>query len=187
MSEFVNTTDIIGADELASRLIQGTLTEFCDNRVKIIGSYSFGYCSALERISCPAATTIRNYPFESCGNLVECSFPSVTQAENGCFQGCSSLRIIDLPAVKTIYGYAAFRYCSSLVAVILRNTTTVCTLKETGETFSGAGSARIYVPASLLDAYRGATNWSVFADRFRALEDYTVDGTVTGELDESKI
>jgi hypothetical protein len=31
------------------------------------------------------------------------------------------------------------------------------------------------------------TNWTTFSAQFRALEDYTVDGTTTGELDESKI
>lgn len=45
----------------------------------------------------------------------------------------------------------------------------------------------IYVPAALIDSYKAATNWSAYANQFRALEDYTVDGTITGELDESKI
>ena len=55
------------------------------------------------------------------------------------------------------------------------------------------GTGYIYVPKALLsddDAtkdYRRATNWSTYADQFRALEDYTVDGTITGELDPSKI
>jgi hypothetical protein len=39
----------------------------------------------------------------------------------------------------------------------------------------------------LVDEYKAATNWSTYAGRIRALEDYTVDGTITGELDESKI
>ena len=32
-----------------------------------------------------------------------------------------------------------------------------------------------------------ASIWSTYASQIRALEDYTVDGTVTGELDPSKI
>lgn len=39
----------------------------------------------------------------------------------------------------------------------------------------------------LVDTYKADTNWSTYAAQFRALEDYTVDGTITGELDESKI
>lgn len=46
----------------------------------------------------------------------------------------------------------------------------------------------IYIPRALVgDIYKYAANWSVFAAQFRSLEDYTVDGTITGELDESKI
>lgn len=50
-----------------------------------------------------------------------------------------------------------------------------------------SGTGYIYVPRALVDTYKAATNWSTIADQFRALEDYTVDGTITGELDESKI
>jgi hypothetical protein len=49
------------------------------------------------------------------------------------------------------------------------------------------GKGYIYVPRTLVNSYKTATNWSVYANQFRALEDYTVDGTITGELDESKI
>jgi hypothetical protein len=50
-----------------------------------------------------------------------------------------------------------------------------------------SGTGYIYVPAALIDSYKTETNWSAFAAQYRALEDYTVDGTVTGEMDESKI
>ena len=49
------------------------------------------------------------------------------------------------------------------------------------------GEGYIYVPRALVDSYKVATNWSSWATQFRALEDYTVDGTTTGELDETKI
>ena len=41
--------------------------------------------------------------------------------------------------------------------------------------------------AALVDSYKAATNWSTYADQIRALEDYTVDGTTTGALDETKV
>ena len=47
--------------------------------------------------------------------------------------------------------------------------------------------AYIYVPRALVEDYKVATNWSAYADQFRALEDYTVDGTISGDLDETKI
>ena len=50
-----------------------------------------------------------------------------------------------------------------------------------------SGAGYIYVPAALVDSYKVATNWSTYAAQFRALEDYTVDGTTMGELDPNKI
>jgi hypothetical protein len=58
---------------------------------------------------------------------------------------------------------------------------------------NGDKDGYFYVPRALLsddDAtkdYRRATNWSTYASQFRALEDYTVDGTITGALDPTKI
>ena len=81
------------------------------------------------------------------------------------------------------------------MAIILRSET-MATLKNT-DAFSMtpiiSGTCYIYVPRALLSDtdstkdYRQASNWSTYAAQFRALEDYTVDGTTTGALDESKI
>ena len=79
---------------------------------------------------------------------------------------------------------------TSLTAVILRNPTALCSLSRV-EAFDGTpiaqGTGYIYVPRALLEDYQGATNWSAFAAQVRAIEDYTVDGTITGEFDQSKI
>ena len=50
-----------------------------------------------------------------------------------------------------------------------------------------SGTGYIYVPRALVDSYKAASKWSTYANQFRALEDYTVDGTTTGALDETKI
>ena len=45
----------------------------------------------------------------------------------------------------------------------------------------------IYIPKALMDIYKTSSYTKIYADQYRALEDYTIDGTITGELDESKI
>lgn len=49
----------------------------------------------------------------------------------------------------------------------------------------------VYVPENLIETYKAATNWSTCYTQgradFKALEDYTVDGTITGEFDYEKI
>lgn len=106
------------------------------------------------------------------------------------FRECKSLVLVDIPNVKTIVGdnwdANAFQNCSALKCLILRNEETICSLSHTGALSStpikAGGTGYIYVPSALVDSYKAATNWSTYADQFRALEDYTVDGTVTGEI-----
>jgi hypothetical protein len=91
--------------------------------------------------------------------------------------------------MKNIMLYA-FYECKALIALVLRETSAVCTVSSSGifgSTPIANGAGYIYVPAALVDSYKAATNWSAFAAQFRALEDYTVDGTTTGALDEAKI
>ena len=52
---------------------------------------------------------------------------------------------------------------------------------------NGLKDGYFYVPRALIEDYKVATNWTTFADQFRALEDYTVDGTTTGAMDWDKI
>ena len=106
-----------------------------------------------------------------------------------------------LPCVTAI-AESAYSACRSLKALVLSNTDAVVTLantnafsgcyhilgtKDSAYNPSGLKDGYFYVPAALIEDYKVATNWSTYATQFRALEDYTVDGTVTGELDESKI
>ena len=94
---------------------------------------------------------------------------------------------MDLPLLKSI-NYKAFEY-SNISALILRNDK-ICTLYNSNafnETPIQSGTGYIYVPRDFIEDYKVAENWSTYATQFRALEDYTVDGTITGELDESKI
>jgi hypothetical protein len=93
-----------------------------------------------------------------------------------------------LPAVTTI-GSSVFTSCNKLTALILREQSKVCSLAGYNAlSYSSIPTiGYIYVPSALVERYKVATNWSEFAARFRALEDYTVDGTTTGELDPSKI
>lgn len=112
----------------------------------------------------------------------------VTTIGNNAFQYCSALTTVDFPAATSIGDYA-FYNCSNLTTLILRSGT-MATLSSTNA-FTGtpiaSGTGYIYVPASMVDSYKAASNWSTFAAQFRALEDYTVDGTTMGALDESKI
>ena len=198
------------ADEDA--IVSGTITEYTNDRVTSIGVYAFYFCQSLTSvhfpavtsigenafIQCinltsvhfPAATSIGVYAFEFCQSLTSVHFPAVTSIGYHTFNFCQSLTSADFPAVTSIDDEEVFNLCRNLTSLILRVTTQVCTLSNTNafnNTPIKSGTGYIYVPAALVDSYKTATNWTTYANQFRALEIYTVDGTTTGELDPTKV
>ena len=151
----------------------------------------FEGCKLLENANLPKLLMVMSNTFKGCAALKTIKLPSVTACyENNNFYGCSALKIIDLPVCASIGGRYFARHSTSLIALILRSPM-MCTLADTTCTFYDtpieSGTGYIYVPRALIEDYKAATNWSIFATQLRALEDYTVDGTTTGELDETKI
>ena len=124
----------------------------------------------------PSATYIDAYAFSYCDNLTEVHIPKATYLSDYAFTGCSSMTTIDLPSVTIINRYA-FSSCSQLNAVILRSNT-VCALSAanafyyTPIHYNTGVLGYIYVPKSLISSYKSATNWSIYANRLRAIEDY---------------
>lgn len=51
---------------------------------------------------------------------------------------------------------------------------------------NGDKDGYIYVPRAMISVLSETTNWSTLSSQFRALEDYTIDGTTTGIFDEGK-
>ena len=138
-------------------------------------------------------TSIGTYAFSGCLQLTAADFPVATSIGNSAFRNCSKLTAADFPAATSIGSYA-FRDCSKLTVFVLRSevVVTLSNKNALSNTPIASGTGYIYVPRALLSDtdetkdYRRATNWSTYANSFRALEDYTVDGTVTGELDPAK-
>lgn len=192
-------------------IIQRTITEFKDNVITRVGFYAFRGCRELVSVDLPNVTKISQEAFEDCGALMSVNFPAATITGYGSFMVCAALKDVNFPALTNLgettfqsckalvsvdlpsvvgIGHSAFKGCTTLSALILRSESSVCRLAMTSafdSTPISSASGYIYVPKLLIEDYKVATNWSTYADQFRALEDYTVDGTVTGELDESKI
>lgn len=131
----------------------------------------------------PTLTTVGQAAFYSCRHLEYVHLPSATSFETNAFAYCTSLMEVDTKSLVAI-GQYAFNTCSNLDTLILRNEQVVCSLMAATAI---PNLVYIYVPASLIDAYKTATNWSSKASYIRAIEDYTLDGTVTGQIDYSKV
>lgn len=156
--------------------------------VTTIGTKAFYYCYALKTANFPLATTIGNNAFSICQALETVNLPLLTTIPTSAFYNTKLLKTANFPLVTTINSQS-FSGCRALLSFIIRSET-ICKLSN-ADAFSysslASGTGYIYVPKDLVESYKTATNWSTYATQFRALEDYTVDGTVNGELDESKI
>ena len=185
---FVNTVDLIGDEALTNSIIDKSITEISDNYVTTITTMAFFDCRNLVSAIFQSATNIGTSAFSACSKLSAVKFPLVKNIGNSAFESNAELSVVDFP-VATSIAMSAFNFCTSLATLILRSET-VCALSNTASFHKSpiaSGTGYIYVPRDLVDTYKSATNWSTYAAQFRALENYTVDGTTTGALDETKI
>lgn len=159
--------------------------------VTSLAGRAFSKCTYLTNIDLPLVTSLGGWTFEYCSGMESVCLPALKTVGSSDFDNCTNLKKADFPSATKVGATFSFRYCSSLIALVLRNAT-LCALGGTtqsnfGGTPIASGTGYVYVPRALIEDYKVATNWSTIANQFRALEDYTVDGTITGDLDESKI
>ena len=178
-------------------IIERSVTEITSN-ANYVGQYAFFLYrkmspsqGSLEKINLPNAIYIDDYAFNGCSSLKTVNIPNVRRIDADAFSGCSSLTALDLKvdSGEKIYS-RAFNKCTSLKTLILRQTERMFELEATdvfANTPIAQGTGYIYVPRNKISTYLNQTNWSAFADRFRIIEYYTNDGTVTGEFDYEKI
>lgn len=153
-------------------------------------SYAFAYMrgTTIETLSLPKITNLpsRTVHATQIKNLV---LPNTKEVGVEGFNDNKALQVLRLPSIQKI-GPNPFQGTSNLAALVLPGDT-VCTLGGSiayaNHSFTDNGISFIYVPKALVEDYKAATNWATYAAKFRALEDYTVDGTITGELDYEKM
>lgn len=189
----------------------GGITDIYFPKLVTIGEYCLSYL-AITTLDLPECTTIGASSFNKCTKITSINLPKVTAIPNTCLaetlissvvlpeatsignsslSNSKNLTYVDLPKCKSFSSYV-LRNSSKFATLILR-ADSVCTLGSNAlnSTAISKGTGYVYVPSALIASYQAATNWVKIYNTnnnvFRALEDYTVDGTITGELDETKI
>lgn len=133
--------------------------------VTSLGKYIIMYCKNLEKITIEEGiTTIGDYTFSNWQNLNQPIFESIT-----------------LPSTVTSIGKYAFQHLRYLYTIVLLSNS-VCSLGDYAlsgtkieESLTSSYTAYIYVPDSLVDSYKTATNWSKYASKIKPLSSYTVN------------
>ena len=138
-----------------------------------IGKYAFYQCGKLNTINFPACTTINTGAFYQGGALTTVNFPACTNIGVQAFYNSTGITTVDLAKNCTISS-SAFYSCSKLTIFILRDTSAVSTLAASdafNNTPIKSGTGYIYVPDDLVDSYKAATNWSVYAAQIKPLSE----------------
>ena len=151
----------------------------------IVRNYAFRSCTSLTQVNLPMCSYISGSAFYGCTSLSQISIPMcsyIGRAFYNCkfsqvslpicsyigpyaFDFCISLSQLSLPMCSYIGGNA-FRWCTNL-RIITIGYSSVCSLAGSNafnnNTPIASGKGSIYVPTSLVDSYKSATNWSYFS------------------------
>ena len=161
--------------------------------VETIGSSAFYYCPMLKHINIPKARFIDENAFTECIFLTQIKLSNIESLGYYAFTRCTALSYIDLSFDNMEFSAPVFDNCVSLSTLILRSDN-MCTIFD--EIFNCLcfentglcnGQGYVYVPRALLEEYQNDEKWSSQGVQFRVIEDYTIDGTVEGEIDPDKL
>lgn len=175
---FHSCTKLTTVDLPSCRTLSNNAFQSCTSLVNIhipkltgAGTDTFNGCR-FASVDFPELKTVSGRTFAGNNQLTRADFPKLTNVGTQCFNNCSALVFARM--APTSINSTGFGSCASLKALILLGSK-VCTLAN-ANAFSGtpiaSGTGYIYVPASLADSYKAATNWSTYADQIRAIEDY---------------
>ena len=155
---------------------------------------TFNGLNTLESFYGPLVASIGNSCFQET-SITEINLPLVKSVDQNTFRYTPLVKA-DFGSLAEIKGSLPFGNNSKFQTLIIR-TETMCAL-STGSGFTSSPFTGLdglvgycYVPRTLISEYQQATNWSALYEAgtciFRALEDYTIDGTTKGEMDWAKI
>mgnify|MGYP001771803854 CR=1 FL=1 len=155
---------------ITSSAFQSTGIKTISTNVSGIGNSAFGSCISLSQVSLPMCSYIGSYAFDECKSLSQISIPMCSYIGSYAFRSCGSLKQVSLPKCSYIGNYA-FLFCYELNTITI-GYSGICSLNnisafEYTQITSSAGD--IYVPASLVNAYKSAKNWSYFSNRIYSI------------------
>ena len=162
-----------GIQDYVVEYCAGNLTSYRNDKLTIINGQMFrGHQNTLHYYF-PNVTTVSDWSFAQ-SKIQTIILPKATDIYWDNFRDCANLTTADFGAAKYIQT-RVFLSAKSFETLILRRTDTVTALYAidalSGTKIEG-GTGYIYVPRSLVDSYKAATNWSTYANQFRAIEDY---------------
>ena len=140
--------------EVINAIINTTITEFYTEETFGASIQSFGYL------------------FNQCSNLVKWAMPNYDKTYPGyMFRYCNALKYIDIGKPTETHNALFYgRQLKGLNVVIRAENPPKLSAEFVGTSFDTTTS--IYVPKNSIDLYKAATNWTIYSDCYKAIEDY---------------
>lgn len=138
-------------------------------------------------------TELPAYAFSGCKNLTHAVLPAVQRYDGLAFVG-SGMKIVEFSSLKSFGAWYILDHSDGAFADINNHehlNAHVVLRQEPPNIYDPEyfGIAYFYIPREYVEVlYENYEFWDEFSsDKIRILEDYTVDGTITGELDVDKM
>ena len=136
-----------------------------------IGNYAFNECRLLSQVSLPMCSYIGEAAFNECKSLSQISIPMCSYIGSYAFRSCGSLKQVSLPKCSYIGNYA-FLFCYELNTITI-GYSGICSLNNISAfeyTLITSSTGDIYVPASLVNAYKSASGWKYYSNRILPIQ-----------------
>ena len=125
----------------------------------------FENCVNISSVNLPNCEQLARNMFSNCTGLTSIDLPNVQQLNMSVFTNCVNLQTVNLPKCTRIMGGAPFVGCNNITLHIGRDVDFVAQLYCPLDDNTPNGIQAIYVPMSLVDAYKTTDYWSLYADR----------------------
>lgn len=132
-----------------------------------LGGAAFYYCTLLSNVNLQNCKYIEDNAFYHCSALSYIDLPNCSAMDGGIFNYCNSLVTVKLPICISING-GAFANCTNLTQVYLNSVSIVTKLNYDNVFSNSPNLTSIYVPASLVDAFKTARYWSSISNKIVA-------------------
>lgn len=190
---------IANEEAVANQLIDGTI-EFIDSAAETVRNNAFTGCSDLRTVILRNAKELKPGAFRESKSVYEVDARNVYKVGSNAFYYCENIRKINLSSAVVFSGFSIFDSCRQMTKIdlpkleelgsstfagcfnletVIIRTPKLCAAQNATsfngskiKPNSGSATGYVYVPRGLVEEYKSATNWTIIADRIRAIEDY---------------
>ena len=152
-----NTRETLGSQATLDQLTAHELEALVDDFAGVIGEYALYNNAGLKSVTFPGCTGIESYGLSYCTSLE-----------------CVDIGGADIGSNPCVIESNAFNGNSAMDTLILRGSTTATLSAKNAlnGTKIAQGNGGIYVPDSLVNSYKTASNWTYYANSIYPISEY---------------